>query len=153
MPFTLEYDKLVESEKGISKTTLRPRNLYRINSYKYADGTTKSLTGVTSSIVFVFGVTNDKVFCVKANDVRPEKFFEWLKTLLVKNLKNWDDVKLMEENIILADRPGKSIFNSYIKGKQIYNQNPCPYRTYNLKGIMNIEQIQLKKDALQKYLS
>jgi hypothetical protein len=59
----------------------------------------------------------------------------------------------MEENIILADKPGKSIFNSYIKGKQIYNQNPCPYRTYNLKGIMNIEQIQLKKDALQKYLS
>ena len=42
MPFTLQYKPLIEGEEKIGKSLLRPRNIYRINTYKYIDGTTKT---------------------------------------------------------------------------------------------------------------
>ena len=53
MPFALQYKSLIESETSISKTLVLPRNVYRINSYKYSDGKQKTLSGTTSTIVFV----------------------------------------------------------------------------------------------------
>jgi len=61
MPYSLQYKPLIESESSVSKTLVRPRNIYKINSYKYKDGNTKSLSGVETSFVFVIGITPDKV--------------------------------------------------------------------------------------------
>lgn len=152
MPYTLQYNKFIDSEKGISKSNLRPRNLYRINAYKYKDGTKKTLAGVESAIVFIFGRSSDKFFGVKVNDIRPNKFFDWLKTLLNNKKVDWDKIEKLEDAIVLSDREGKSIFSGYIKGTDIYRQEPTPYRTYNIKGVGNIEEITLKKDILKKYL-
>jgi hypothetical protein len=69
MPFSLEYKPLIESESSVSKTMIRPRNIYRIKSYKYADGKTKSLAGVETSIVFVIGISPEKVVsCLKITE-------------------------------------------------------------------------------------
>jgi hypothetical protein len=152
MSYTLQYNKFIESETGISKTNLRPRNLYRINSYKYKDGTKKTLAGVESAIVFIFGKTNDKFFAIKLNDIRPEKFFMWFKNLLNDKNINWDTIERMEDAIVISDLQGKSIHNRYILSSDIYKLEPTPYRTYNIKGIGNIEEIKFKKDILKSYL-
>jgi hypothetical protein len=58
----------------------------------------------------------------------------------------------MEDAIIISDMQGKSIHNRYIIGSDIYKLDPTPYRTYNIKGIGNIEEIKFKKDILKSYL-
>jgi hypothetical protein len=153
MPYTLQYNKLVEREEAISKTNILPRNLYRISTYKYADGVRKNLGGMDSAIVFVFGKTQDTLFCIKANDVRPEKFFAWLKTLKLNKPIDLDNIKTLDEALVLSDKEGKGIYNSYIKGKEIYNVKPCPYRTYTIKGIGNIKQIFIQKSVIKEHLS
>lgn len=151
MPFTLQYNKLVEAEKGVSKTNLRPRNLYRIASYRYKDGEKKTLTGNESAIVFIFGRSATQFFAVKVNNIRPEKFFQWLKSILANDKNDWDKIERLEDAIMISDREGKSIFSN-LKSSQIYREEPTPYRTYNIKGIGGIEEISLRKDILKKYL-
>lgn len=151
MPFTLQYNKLVEKEKGVSKTNLRPRNLFRILSYKYKDGEKKTLTGNESAIVFIFGRSANQFFAVKVNDIRPEKFFQWLKTLVASDKTDWDKIEKLEDALMISDREGKSIFSN-LKSSQIYREDPTPYRTYNIKGVGGIEEITLRKDILKKYL-
>ena len=61
MSFTLQYKPLIESEKRASKTTLIPRNVYRISSYEFSDGERKSLTGQYWSLIFLVGIYEKKL--------------------------------------------------------------------------------------------
>jgi hypothetical protein len=154
MSFSSEYKKFIQSEQSVSKTLVRPRNIYRINSYKYSDGTTKSLTGQESSLVFVLGITPDKkLVCIKFSLIKPDTFFRWLKKLFIKDL-NEEVIKetlKLENLLILSDRGGKKLFSSFVKTHPIYNKEPDVYRTYNLSGIKSVEEITLKPDILLKY--
>jgi hypothetical protein len=152
----LRYVKLFEFGKRVQKTYLKlnPRNFYRVSRYEYADGDVKSLTGKNSSLIFVIGIYEDKVNCIKLNDVRLEIFLRWFPTLL-KPIVTEADVDTMEavsDLIIDVDRSGKTLFESKIKGRSIYNANPRPYRTYNLDGLQYIQQISLKNEILKGML-
>ena len=79
MPFSLQYKPLILSEESVSKSQILPRNIYRITSYQYVDGTTKTLSGTKTSIIFAIGITPDKkLTCIKISDIKPDKFFKWL---------------------------------------------------------------------------
>jgi hypothetical protein len=155
MPFALQYKPLIESETSVSKTLVLPRNIYRINSYKYSDGKQKTLTGTTSTIVFVIGKTTDKkLSCIKISDIKPERFFKWLSKLYIKGLteENWNNAEKLEDLIVKADIKGSKIFNTFVKPDAIiYGDNPNIYRTYNLTGIKQIEEVKFKKDVLKSY--
>lgn len=155
MPFSLQYKPLIESENSISKTMVRPRNIYKINSYKYKDGNTKSLAGVETSIVFVIGISPDKIVsCLKITLIKPDIFFKWLKTLVRAGLSNEEIQKAesLEDIIVLDSKDGKKIFNQFVKNSRLYIQNPQPYRTYLLKNIKNIEEVTIKKEILLKFI-
>ena len=155
MSFALQYKPLIESETSVSKTLVLPRNVYRINSYKYSDGKQKTLSGTTSTLVFVVGKTTDKkLSCIKISEIKPEKFFKWLEKLYIKGLteENWTKAENLEELLIEADVKGSKIFNSFVKPDAIvYGDNPNIYRTYNLTGIKQIEEVKFKKDVLKSY--
>jgi hypothetical protein len=157
MPFALQYKPLIESETSVSKTLVLPRNVYRINSYKYADGKQKTLSGTTSTIVFVIGRTPDKkLSCIKISDIKPERFFKWLNKLYIKGLteEKWTNAEKLEDLIIDADVKGSKIFNSFVKPDAVmYGDNPNIYRTYSLTGIKQIEEVKFKKDVLKSYYS
>jgi hypothetical protein len=138
MTFTLQYDKFITEEKSVSKTLIRSKNFYRINSYKYADGVKKTLSGKDSGLVFAFG------------RIKPEKFFGWLKNVTIKNI-DFDKIEKFEECVIKSDREGKGIFN-LVKRADFYNQEPSPYRTYTIQNIGNIEEITFDKEILKKYI-
>ncbi len=155
MPYSLQYKPLIESESSVSKTLVRPRNIYKINSYKYKDGNTKSLSGVETSFVFVIGITPDKlVSCVKLSLIKPDIFFRWLKKLIRAGLSEEDLQKAesLEDIIVLDAKDGQTIFNQFVKTSRLYRQNPPTYRTYLLKNIKNIEQVTIKKDILLNLL-
>jgi hypothetical protein len=153
MSFSARYLPYIEKEEAVSKSLIRPRNLYKIVSYEYIDGKTKTLTGPKTSYVFVIGIFEKKLSCIKVSELRPDKFFEWFKTIFKKALT---EEKVMESErlddlIVFGDKQGNKIFNTYVKGKQIYTQTPCPYRTYSLDGIKQISEIKLKKEIIRQY--
>lgn len=152
----LRYVKLFEFGKRVQKGYLKlnPRNFYRVSRYEYADGDVKSLTGNNSSLIFVLGVYDEKVNCIKLNEVGLEIFMRWFPTMLKPTTKD-EDVDKMEmtsDLIIDSDRSGKTLFESKVKGKSIYNQNPRPYRTYNLDGLQYIQEIKLKAETIKDML-
>ena len=155
MSFTLQYKSLIESEKRASKTSLIPRNVYRISSYEFADGEQKSLTGQNSSLIFLIGIYDKKLISLKISEVRPDIFFKWLKTIQLKGLtpQQIDESKSLDELVILDSKTGNKIFDGYVKGKSIYNMKPSPYRTYNLDGVKYIQEVNFKKDVLKSYYS
>jgi hypothetical protein len=155
MQFSLQYKPLIESESSLSKTMIRPRNIYKINSYKYKDGVTKSLAGVETSIVFVIGISPEKVVsCLKITLIKPDLFFKWLKKLVRAGLseEEMQNAESLEDLIIVDNKDGNKIFNQFVKPSRLYIQNPPAYRTYLLKNIKNIEEVRIKKEILLNFL-
>jgi hypothetical protein len=155
MPFSLQYKPFIEKEDPISKILLRPKNIYKIVYYQYADGVAQTLSGPKTAYVFVIGIYDKKLICLKISEMRPDKFFLWLKTLFQKSLTNEkiDESKRLDEITIRSDRNGNAIFSRYVKGKAILTQGKNPYRTYNIDGIQQISEITISKDTLKEYFN
>lgn len=133
---------------------MNPQNFYRISRYEYSDGETKSLVGREASLIFVIGVFDNKINCIKLNEVRPEIFMSWIPTLIKSSIKS-EDIDNMEkfsDIIVNSDRSGNVLFETKIKLNKIYKQEPRPYRTYNLDGLKYIQQINLKKEIIKGML-
>jgi hypothetical protein len=154
MPFSLQYKPLILSEESVSKSQILPRNIYRITSYQYVDGTTKTLSGTKTSIIFAIGITPDKkLTCIKISDIKPDKFFKWLKPLFKKGLteSDWTTEQKLGQLLILGDKQGSKVFNQFVKTNPIYSKEPSLYRTYNISGIKQIQEIKIKPDILKSY--
>ena len=150
MPYSLQYKKLIESEVKVSKSLVRPRRIYKIVSYNYVDGTSKTFSGASTAYIFVTGVFDRKIYGLKLSEIRPEKFLVWLKTLFKKNLtnENFNNQKVLSDLLVTADKAGNKLYGGFLKGKEIFEKNPSPFRTYDLDGIKQITEIYLKKNVL-----
>ena len=156
MPFTLQYRRFIEKDDDpISKTLVRPKNIYKIIYYQYADGTSKSLSGPETTYVFVIGIYDKKLVCLKISEIQPDKFFIWLKSIFQNSLTNKkiDESNKLEEITIRSDRNGSTLYSRYISGKAIITQTKNPYRTYNMDGIRQISEVVIKKDTLKEYFN
>jgi hypothetical protein len=137
MPFTLRYNALINSEESVTKSKIKAHNVYRIESYKYADGTTKSLLGTKSALIFVLEIKDRKVLCLKISEVDPKKFFQSLKLHFNRGLS--------EEKFNNSKRLNEILVKSKIINKKI------PFRSYNLDGMKKIDEIYFKKEVLKSY--
>ena len=155
MPFSLQYRPFIEKEDSISKILIRPKNVYKIVYYEYADGTAKTLSGPKTAYVFVIGIYDKKLVCLKISEIQPDKFFIWLKSIFQKSLTNKkiDESNKLEEITIRSDRNGSTLYSRYISGKAIITQTKNPYRTYNMDGIRQISEVIIKKDTLKEYFN
>ena len=155
MPFSLQYRPFIEKEDPISKVLVRPKNIYKIVYYQYADGVAKTLSGPKTAYVFVIGIYDKKLVCLKISEIRPDKFFLWLKGIFQKTLTNEriDETNRLDEITIRSDRTGGTLFNRYVKGKPIVTQGKNPYRTYNMDGIRQISEVIINKDTLKEYFN
>lgn len=149
MPFSAQYNAFIKEFKPASKATLKPKNVYKIVSYEYADGTSKKLTGVKTSYVFLIGIFDSKLNCVKISEFTPVKFFSWLKGLFQKTLteEKLNESVHLSDILARSDRGGSRLFTN-LKASPLYDINPTPYRTYNLSGITQIQEVVFKKSKL-----
>jgi hypothetical protein len=145
IPYILE-------NKAVGKTKLRGRNLYKINSYTYSDGEMKTLSGSSATLIFCLGIYDKKLIALKISEMQPSIFFIWLKSVLKKGLKaeDFDKYTKLEDLCIESDLRGTQIFSSKVKNRAIYKLEPELYRTYNMSGIKNVEEIKLSPDILKK---
>jgi hypothetical protein len=131
---------------------MRVRKLYKIISYEYADGDTKQFRGSNAVLIFVLGIFRKKVYCLKVTDIKPDKFFRWLKTIMYKNLKesDFDNLKWLENLTPKADKAGTKLYGSSVKGKSIMKETPAPFRTYILPNIKQVAWCEFKMEAIEK---
>jgi hypothetical protein len=159
MPFTNQYKPFIEKEERVAKPYIKPLEIYRISTYKYADGDIKSLAGINSALVFSIGIYEKKFNCIKMSEIRPDMFFKFMANLKNKSLteQKIDEAKFLYNLMIEmgSDMSGKIIYDRYIKNssqfralKKQYN----PYRTYNLEGLIYVQRVTLKKDFLKRTL-
>lgn len=149
MSFIAQYKQFIEAEIPVSRTLIRPRNLYSIQSYTDVDGQTYNYTGSKAAFVFAIGIADKKLWCLKITKIRPLMFWTWLKFLIRKDVMVDDSVKRLEDILIKDTRNGKKIFENYTKTKQIYGVEPSAFRSYNIKGINTIKELKIDLNFLK----
>ena len=141
--------------KRVSKGNLKPYGVYKISTYKYADGNKERLAGSEETIIFVTGIYERKVSALKLSNIPPANFFKWFKKLIktddvVKDLLELDNTALYDLGEVF-DKGGNRVYDGYIKNNRNFVAKGAAYRTYNLDGIQYSTEIFFKQDTLNKY--
>ena len=94
--FAAQYDKFISSEVRVSKTGILPLDVFRINTYRYAneENTSSLRTREDATLFLVTGWYGKKVHGIKISYVKPRRFFEWTKTFILAQRKVKDTLKL-----------------------------------------------------------
>ena len=148
MSHTREYKAFLKPERRIPRSLIRPRNIYRITTYKGGDPITKS--GDAARYVFVVGIVDGKAHCIKLNDIRPVDFTNFINKLRDKRIPIGSD-QALELLLKRFSKDGKGLFESYIKNNsKVYSKSLGNYRTYKLESIQNVYEIRFEQDFLKE---
>ena len=77
MAFTRQYKSFLRPEKRVPRSQIRPRNIYRITTYRGGEPATKS--GEDARYIFVIGIVGNKVHAIKLNPIQPIHFTMMIK--------------------------------------------------------------------------
>ena len=151
--FSLEYKPYIFKESRISRTLIRPNNVYRISTYKYADGKTRSLRGLDETLIFVTGIYKKTIYGLKLSKLKPEFFFEWTKKIVRDTNVLNEDVELVEFSTLSPpyDLSGDRFYKTYVKDSGLLKKPEIPFRSYKLEGIRYVSQVYFKKEILESY--
>jgi len=154
MNYSPQYRLLQEgSGTRIAKTNIKPYGVYKISTYKYADGQSGRLAGTEETIIFVTGIYKRKVSALKLSNIIPDFFFKWFKKLGIQKTSSLD----RDEPIGLYrigkpyDIGGQRVYNAYVKSVPKFIGKGAAYRTYNLDGIQYATELFFNKETLKKY--
>ena len=141
--------------KRVSKGNLQPYGVYKISTYKYADGNKERLAGSEETIIFVTGIYQKKVSALKLSNIPPANFFKWFKKLtkndgVVKRVLESSQIGLYQLGDVF-DVGGNRVYDGYIKNNRDFVAKGAAYRTYNIDGIQYSTEIFFKQDTLKQY--
>ena len=141
--------------KRIPKNNIQPYGVYKISTYKYADGNKERLAGSEETIIFVTGIYQKKVSALKLSNIPPANFFKWFKKLtkndsVVKRVLESSQIGLYDLGDVF-DTGGNRIYDGYIKNNRDFVAKGAAYRTYNMDGIQYSTEIFFKQEILDKY--
>ena len=148
MPYQRQYQEIMQPEKRIGRNVITPRNVYRISTYQGSKPITK--TGDKSRWVFVIGRTQDKIHCIRLNEIKPLDFTNWLNKIREKRTKIGKD-QLLSLLLKKFSKEGNDLFEQYIKGdSKMYPGGKSHYRIYKLESITHIWEIRFEDFFLKK---
>lgn len=148
MAFTRQYIQFLKPEKRIPRSLIRPRNIYRITTYRGGKPATRSAED--ARYVFVIGIIDNKVHCIKLNPIRPIDFTNLIGKLRDKRTPLSSDISL-EYMLKKFNRSGNNLFDSHIKNNtKLYNRGFNNYRTYILDNIVNVYEIRFEQPVLER---
>ena len=147
MAYTRQYKSFLRPEKRVSRNQIRPRNIYRITTYRGGEPPTRS--GEDARYVFVIGIVGHKVHCIKLNPIRPIDFTMFIRKLRDKRIPIGSD-QALELLLKKFSKDGSGLFEAYIKNNtKLYSRTLSNYRTYILSSIVNVYEIRFEQDFLQ----
>jgi hypothetical protein len=148
MAYTREYKAFLKPERRVPRSQLKPRNIYRITTYRGGEPPTRS--GADARYVFVIGIVKDKVHCIKLNPIKPIDFTNFIGKLRDKRIPIGSD-QALELLLKRFSKDGSGLFESYIKpNSKLYSRSLGNYRTYKLESIVNVYEIRFEQDFLQE---
>ena len=141
--------------KRVSKGNIKPYGVYKISTYKYADGNKERLAGSEETIIFVTGIYQKKVSALKLSNIPPANFFKWFKKLIksdgvVESVLESSQIGLYDLGDVF-DTGGNRVYDGYIKNNRDFVAKGAAYRTYNIDGIQYSTEIFFKQEILDKY--
>ena len=147
MAFTRQYKTFLRPERRIPRSQIRPRNIYRITTYRGGDPPTKG--GEDARYIFVIGIVGHKVHAIKLNPIRPIDFTMFINKLRDKRIPIGSD-QALELLLKKFSKDGNSLFESYVKNNsKLYSRSLNNYRTYILNSIVNVYEIRFEEDFLR----
>jgi len=148
MAFTRQYKTFLRPEKRIPRSQIRPRNIYRITTYRGGEPATK--TGEEERYIFVIGIVDNKVHAIKLNPIRPIDFTNFIGKLRDRRIPIGSE-QALELLLKKFSRDGSSLFESHIKNNsKIYSPSLKNYRTYLLSNIVNVYEIRFEEGFLRQ---
>ena len=148
MAFTRQYKTFLRPERRISRSQIRPRNIYRITTYRGGEPATKG--GEQERYIFVIGIVDNKVHAIKLNPIRPIDFTNFIGKLRDRRIPIGSD-QALELLLKKFAKDGSSLFESHIKNNsKIYSSSLKNYRTYLLSNIVNVYEIRFEEDFLRQ---
>lgn len=148
MAFTRQYKSFLRPEKRVPRSQIRPRNIYRITTYRGGQPPTRS--GDDARYIFVIGIVDNKVHAIKLNPIRPIDFTNFIGKLRDKRIPIGSD-QALELLLKRFSKDGSSLFESYIKNNsKLYSRSLSNYRTYILNSIVNVYEIRFEEDVLRR---
>lgn len=148
MSFTRQYKTFLRPERRISRSQIRPRNIYRITTYRGGEPATKS--GENARYIFVIGIVDNKVHAIKLNPIKPIDFTNFINKLRDKRIPIGSD-QALELLLKKFSKDGNALFESYIKNNsKVYSRSLKNYRTYLLSSIVNVYEIRFEEDFLRE---
>ena len=148
MAFTRQYKTFLQPEKRVPRSQIRPRNIYRITTYRGGEPPTRS--GEDARYIFVIGIVGNKVHAIKLNPIRPIDFTNFIGKLRDKRIPIGSD-QALELLLKRFSKDGSSLFESYIKNNtKLYSRSLSNYRTYILSNIVNVYEIRFEEDVLRR---
>jgi len=159
--FITEWKTLIANSVPIAAARIKPGNFYKINVYQYSDGKTRSLSGQTTSHVFVIGkFTKDKetyIAALKLKGVSPEWFFTDIKSAMkfkpltekqidMVSEAHSEDLDEFRHLLLKFPMDGRPLFSIIKRKRRIYEGN---YREYKFKSIRSIEYIDIFSNYLK----
>jgi hypothetical protein len=148
MAFTRQYKTFLRPERRVPRSQIRPRNIYRITTYRGGEPATKG--GEDARYIFVIGIVGHKVHAIKLNPIRPIDFTNFIGKLRDKRIPIGSD-QALELLLKKFSKDGNALFESYIKNNtKLYSRSLANYRTYILSSIVNVYEIRFEQDVLRK---
>lgn len=148
MAYTRQYKTFLKPERRIPRSQIRPRNIYRITTYRGGEPATKA--GDSARYIFVIGIVDNKVHAIKLNPIKPIDFTNFIAKLRDKRIPIGSDQSL-ELLLKKFSKDGSALFESYVKNNsKIYSRSLSNYRTYLLSSIVNVYEIRFEEDFLRE---
>ena len=148
MAFTRQYKSFLRPERRVPRSQIRPRNIYRITTYRGGDPPTKG--GEEARYIFVIGIVGHKVHAIKLNPIRPIDFTMFINKLRDKRIPIGSD-QALELLLKKFSKDGNALFESYIKNNsKLYSRSLNNYRTYILSSIVNVYEIRFEQEVLER---
>jgi hypothetical protein len=156
--FTKQWDNIITNFKPLAHGMMRPGNFYKVVVYKYAaDGKTRTLTGLSTSYIFLIGRFVDKQVrfpAIKLKHVNPELFFDALRPAMAQPITEseiLDSVNLEEFRMLLRKFPadGSPLYQILKRKPLVYTDN---YREYKMTSIKSVDLITIDMEYLKDKL-
>jgi len=148
MAYTRQYKSFLRPERRVPRSQIRPRNIYRITTYRGGEPPTRS--GEDARYIFVIGIVGHKVHAIKLNPIKPIDFTNFIGKLRDKRIPIGSD-QALELLLKKFSKDGNALFESYIKNNtKLYSRSLANYRTYILSSIVNVYEIRFEQDVLRK---
>jgi hypothetical protein len=156
--FTKQWENIITKFKPIAHGMMKAGNFYKVVVYKYAvDGQTKTLTGLSTSYIFLIGRFVDKQVrfpAIKLKHVSPENFFEALRPALrlpITESEILDSVNMEEFRMLLRKFPadGSPLYEILKRKPLVYKDN---YREYKMTSIKSVDLITIDMEYLKDTL-